>query len=208
MTTEQPGSALLCGLPAGIADALAGRLTARGLAVTLIEPAGRNSAEAHASAQRLDLGNRAAVDTFLDAVIAQHGAPHVLVNHVAIPLTLPALNGRPLLAERSYAPDLLYRRVLQAMPPGGNIVNAFGDTGDAPDPWALTLPILRQLNADLADELATRQLCMNAVSLRPPGTNMAGERTRIEAERVQTMLWLATLAGGPPQLEVFRGYSD
>lgn len=148
---------------------------------------------------RADPGNVAGIT---DELAGLDTAPHAFINHAALLLELP---GRGYAA---YPPLACHRAVIDHLAPGSSLVHLFGDMTPAPDPRALTLPLVRRLMADLDEPAGNRGLRMNAVSLRHvPGVDEA-ERARILQARIRTIVWLAGQADDRPDRQVLRGYAS
>ncbi len=205
MSEDHHPIALLCGLTPPIEADLLEALRARGLepvsTLTLAPDFNPN-----------DVG---AVQAVLDALLAHGARLDVLINAAAVVTQLPGFtSGGPGASEqtRAYPPYALYRGCLERMRQGGHgrIVNAYGGVNAAGERevTALSVPALRTLARDLAEPMQGHDILFNSVNIAAPSPSLdEEERARITHERVQTLVWLATLPADGPQGEFFRGYT-
>lgn len=139
----------------------------------------------------------------------------ILINAGAVLASLPSFGAKKSQTDTAllaYPPYALYRAVLTLMQTQsyGRIVNAYGgiNTQGERRSGTLSLPSLRSLGEDLLASTQDADILFNSVNIAPPEAVNETEHTRIAKERIDTLVWLATVAADGPQQEFFRGYTD
>ena len=211
---------LLAGVKWELAQALHAAFKMRGFQVIVAGNYNdQQKTDAGISIFELDAGAPTQIDQLMDHIDSAYARLDVLVNAMAVLAELPGLGARnrpqgsaDARGLMAYPPYRLYDAVIERMRRHGygRIVNLYGgmDAEGVRDPKSLTQPSLRALAEHLAETLRETDIRFNSVSTSLPVGAPGEERARILRERLETILWLATLAGERPNRQFFRGYAD